>query len=178
MGGWMDGARGFSPPEPTVREAGGAAGQDGRCSSLRGWDVPDASFGGRATGWAGPDRGGVGDGDVGDVGGAGCAAGGGFWAATCVALGLAQDTHTPLPGTRRGLVLGLPPPSPSPFKESSECSECGGLGAPRSVFLPGASVFSSFPSQAAKLARGSEIVSGIPNRPRPTKAVVWGRLPG
>lgn len=138
--GWVDGwSSGFSLPEPTVRPGSRESRRSGReCSSLRWWDVPDASFGGQppaGLGRAGPDRGGVGDGD---------GVGMGMWgtsegraALREAASGLPvwpsawlKTPHTPHPGMRRGLVLGLPPPSPSPFKESSECSECGGLGPP------------------------------------------------
>lgn len=88
--GWVDGwSSGFSPPEPTVRDGSAAPCGGGTSPTLPSGDR-------RRLGWAGPRRGwgwGWGwDGDVGGVGGAGCAVGSGFWA-TCVALGLAQDPH-------------------------------------------------------------------------------------
>lgn len=115
-GGGRHGCSRFSPPEPTVRgasggePAGGAGpGGGGGRSSLRGWDVPAASF--AAGRRAGLGRGG------GPREGAGGA--------------LAAAPPLPVWPSAWLLPLGPRPPQdwPSPFKENSEWRECEEPGA-------------------------------------------------
>lgn len=93
----------------SARAVRGPVGGSGR-SSLRGWDIRDASF--------------VAQPRAGGEEGKGYAEGAALLAmapATCVALGLAQT-----PGQALGARSSSPPHSPSPFKESFEWSECEG----------------------------------------------------